>query len=121
MTQKPPLIYRVQDAQGRGPFRPGFTEKWITPGRDLDALPPWFSEFDICITEMSKNYHLGCGCRTKIKLGTWFSYPELIILQNNGYRICEIQPDIILAESDIQTVFATKDPLNTFYNSHHMM
>ena len=41
-------IYRVQDAQGRGPWKPGFSHRWVEDRPDHYNLPPWFVEFGRC-------------------------------------------------------------------------
>lgn len=37
-------IYRVQDAEGRGPWRPGFSKYWVCDRDDHDVLIPWMKE-----------------------------------------------------------------------------
>src|SRR5262245_6350137 len=40
-------VFRIQDAEGRGPFKPGFSNRWtdedFAPG--MKPMPPWGDEF----------------------------------------------------------------------------
>ena len=38
-----PTVYRVQDADGRGPFKPGFSHQWVEERADHENLLPWFN------------------------------------------------------------------------------
>jgi len=39
------FVYRVQDKEGRGPWRPGFSQIWVETRLDHMFLPPWYVEF----------------------------------------------------------------------------
>jgi hypothetical protein len=34
-------LWRIEDADGRGPFRPGFSRHWRSPN-GIDLPPPWY-------------------------------------------------------------------------------
>lgn len=100
-------IYRVQDKQGRGPFRPGITDKWIEMRPDHENLVPFFEEwkgFDPCC-EAKQNEHLGVGCMTLEQLRRWFTETEYNRLRILGYRAVKVRADRILRSSDKQCVF----------------
>jgi hypothetical protein len=87
-------VYRIQDNQGRGPFKPGIPEKWIDetrttfPGEDLNYA-------SIIARRAPDDLHLGFGCKTQDELKTWVSQSEYIRLQKLGYRAVSIDVDRI--------------------------
>lgn len=109
-------VYRVQDRTGRGPFRPGFSMKWLDPILTSDRLelPPWHVEFGIDLIAKRGNpgEHFGSAVRTLDQLNRWFSNSELERLKAYGYAIVSLDVDRILAESPVQLVFARKQPLH---------
>ncbi len=109
------MIYRIQDKKGRGPWKPGFSTKWVEYRPDHENLPPWTIEFINKPIRNSdgkillyKEKAFGCGCITIKQLKRWFSESEYKTLLKFGYRSVEIKPSRIIAESDIQCIFATK-------------
>jgi len=105
------LIYRVQDADGRGPWRPGFSHKWTEDRTDAEyaALLPWPIEFPGLV--FGYGYH-GCGCQSLAQLRRWIRQSEYATLQRYGYRAVAIEVDRILARSAVQCVFERRKPLN---------
>jgi hypothetical protein len=104
-------IYRIQGSDGRGPFRPGLTEKWIGEPR-WDERPSIMEEFDMAkVIAKVGNRHMGCGFRTTDQLRTWFDVNERSKLARMGFHIVTMTVDEIVAESPIQLVFARKIPL----------
>lgn len=108
-------IYRIQDADGRGPWKPGFSHRWVQYREDCDNLVPWFVEFDRCEILVSvrrlRNCFFGVGCRSREQLRRWFTKQEYSTLLEFGYRSVKMEVDTILAESDIQIVFMRVSPL----------
>ena len=106
-------IYRVQDADGRGPFKPGFSHRWLDPSPSArDLLPPWIDEFGLgIISRINAGEHAGCGCRSINGLRRWFDDGELERLREFGYQVVMMKADRILAESVNQTVFVRSRPL----------
>jgi hypothetical protein len=113
-------IYRIQDQDGRGPYKPGFSKNWTDPdARCLIGAPlfatymeefPWVqNKINLLSDVMGGSF--GCGFRTMQQLHRWFTKDELEKLFRFGYSIVEIQPDRILAESENQLVFWCKQPL----------
>lgn len=113
------IIYRVQDKAGRGPFRPGFSRKWVEL-RDSDEKErrPCFEEFGKTAIikvkiETTLGMNCGCGCRTLEQLRKWFSDSEMAKLRFVfGYFEVEMQVDKVIAESQYQLIFARRAPLN---------
>ena len=104
-------IYRIQSADGRGPFRPGLTEKWIGDPRWADR-PSLMEEFDVRdILARVANRHMGCGFRTPEQMRRWFDVNERAKLARLGFHPVTMTVDEIVAESRTQLVFARVMPL----------
>jgi hypothetical protein len=104
------IVFRVQDKDGRGPWKPGFSHIWVRVRRDHDNLKPFFMEFSIDFNSITG--HIGCGCLSVPQLKRWFSKREYKTLLSFGYRCVKIEAEKILASSDIQCVFSRRIPLN---------
>lgn len=103
------IVYRMQDSQGRGPWKPGFSHKWVIEREDHKNLFPWMDEFkhvDFMYGEIG-----GCGCRTLDQLRRWFTKAEYKKLLKFGYGVVELKADRMIAESEIQCVFGRSRPL----------
>lgn len=108
-----PTVLRIQDSEGRGPWRPGFSHLWVEDRPDLEALRPMFVEFDMhAVFQAARDgTHLGCGVRSIEQLRRWFTPAEYIRLLRFGYRAVRMDASRILAESPIQCVFERSKPL----------
>lgn len=104
-------VFRVQDAEGRGPWRPGFSQKWVIDRPDHDKLLPWYIEFGRIDQKVLATEYAGSACRTLKQLRRWFTKKEYKKLIGLGYRAVMLDVDRIIAESDIQCFVATKRPL----------
>lgn len=107
------LIYRVQDAEGRGPWRPGFSRQWSD--REGWIPPAFWKDFGWDLTEVVRRvcpgeFH-GTGCRTLDGLTVWFSLREIRKLTRFGYHIVSFVPDRVIGESAYQVFFARRLPL----------
>ena len=103
-------VYRVQDADGRGPFRPGFSHWWVENRPDHDNLVPWFEQFGVNALPRTGRYY-GCACRTPEQLRRWFTLSEYTTLQRFGFQAVQMDVDRVLHESDIQLLFHRARPL----------
>lgn len=105
------IIYRIQDRQGKGPYKPGFSHKWAIEDKDTQLLPPWYFQFgNIHLKRKFKWF--GCGCRSLDQLTKWFTEQEYKTLLKLNHECYKIEVDEVIAESDIQLVFSRKLPLN---------
>lgn len=109
-------LLRVQDKDGRGPFKPGFTKIWCEYNHKLPSI---LEEFPGIVDDVrpfhSRGFHLGCGVRDgKKELNKWFSETELKKLDKLGYKIVSIDNYEVVKESKNQVIFATKKPLSNF-------
>ena len=110
----PARVYRVQDVEGRGPWRPGFSRLWVRDRDDHDNLRPWVEQFGLAIiprNHLPFGRHFGCACRTLEQLRRWFTAEEYATLQAYGYQAVSMDVQRVLAESDIQLVFQRSRPL----------
>ena len=99
------IIYRIQDKEGRGPWKPGFSKHWIEPRPDHDNLVPWYAEFGQVHLRAIVGMRIGCGCTSIDQLQRWFCPVEYQRLVQFGYHAVRMNVDRILAQSEIQCVF----------------
>lgn len=105
-------IYRVQDRDGRGPWRPGFSALWhadTTPmtGRPITSEPG----ISVVIAEAHKNgLHIGCAVRGH-NMHLWFTENDLARLETFGFRIADASGCDVLLETEQQVLIGFKKPL----------
>lgn len=105
-------VLRVQDKEGRGPWRPGFSHTWVEDRDDHDNLLPWTLEFGRVDLQSFYGMAIGCGCLTLEQLRRWFTPSEYQTLQRYGYHAVRMEVGRILAASEIQCVFERVKPLH---------
>ncbi len=107
-------IYRIQDAAGRGPWKPGFSDKWVADRLESEyaKLVPWIYEVGPVHLDAIFGAHVGCGCRSLEQLRLWFLPVEYKKLLEFGYKAVQMSAGRILGESEIQCVFERASPLN---------
>lgn len=110
-------VYRVQDAEGRGPFKPGFSKVWCDPdfAPGQKAMPTWTEEFGrdaIDRLAKSSERHFGSAVRTVGKLREWFSDDERERLADLGYHVAAIPHARVLAESQNQLLIGSSTPFS---------
>lgn len=108
------VIFRVQDKDGRGPWKPGFSAQWVEDRtlQEYTRLIPWVAQFGKGILDQAApGMHFGCGCRTLAQLREWFKPTEYSKLHQLGYCAVRMEVGRILAESNIQCVFERAKPL----------
>ena len=106
-----PSIYRVQDKDGRGPWKPGFSHRWVENRDDHATLLPWYIEFGLVHRKAIVGMAIGSGCLTIEQLRRWFTPSEYATLVGFGYQAVKMEAGRILASSDIQCVFERVKPL----------
>jgi hypothetical protein len=107
-------VYRVQDIEGRGPYRPGLSQKWCDPTGPANV--PWWLEIGETIGAAharmaDRSMHYGCGFATLEQLHSWFTPRELRTLDRLGFKLVRISPDAIIALTPTQVVFGSRPPL----------
>ena len=115
-------IFRIQDKNGRGPFRPGFTIKWNEVREDTANLEPFYCEFPSfnAVNDVANNEHCGCACSTQKQLRRWFTEIEYRRLKELGYRAVKLKVNRILHESEIQLIFTRKRALRKGATEIHL-
>lgn len=106
------IAYRVQDAAGRGPWRPGFSQRWI----DADAPEGRLSEtvMDLISVDAMRalpaTHHYAVACRTLADLGAWFTPTERRRLAAFGFWPVQVRADVVIAESRWQMLIGRVRP-----------
>lgn len=106
------VILRVQDKNGRGPFRPGFTKEWCEYNHDLPSFMQEFPDLPSTVHKYHRaGMHLGAGVRGWDGLKRWFSESELEKLRSHGFDVVHVKNCAVVCESENQLVFALSKPL----------
>jgi len=87
-------VYRIQDKEGRGPFKPGYTEKWLDADRTYFPKAPireqlWIKKI------ADPDLHLAFVCETVEQLKNWVSATEYARIKEDGYSAVKITVDKI--------------------------
>ena len=105
-------VFRVQDREGRGPYRPGFSKHWVDYDADVDN-PTIFQDFGLNFRSMFRpGEGGGCAFRTQQQARDWFTPIERVRLANLGYHLHIVTPDRIVAEAPRQLLIASRLPFN---------
>ena len=107
------VVYRVQDSDGRGPWKPGFSQVWFTDrtAEEYAALAPWPLEIVRAIRQASLGKEVGYACETLDQLRRWFTPTEYKTLLRHGYHAVKLDAEAVLARSAMQCVFVRSKPL----------
>lgn len=106
------VIYRIQDRYGRGPWKPGFSHKWVEDREDLVNLPPTLRDYRGMLECANAGYAMGYGCKTIDGLKRWITPKEYEMLRGFGYKAVKMEVSKVLMETDTQVLFARSLPLN---------
>lgn len=108
------MILRVQDSKGRGPWRPGLSEKWVDSFRTSQNPPIYeeYPEFVLKVREAhGRGLHIGCAARGRAGLLSWFSPMEIVRLSDMGFRVVDASACDVLHETPTQVLIASDRPL----------
>lgn len=108
----PEFVFRVQDADGRGPWKPGFSRRWVEHRDDHKNLKPWYEEFGRLDRLLCTWEYAGCACESLEQLRRWFTNREYKKLKKYGYFAVKIKVGRVLGMSKTQCFFARNQPLN---------
>lgn len=116
-TEARPHLYRIQDASGRGPWRPGFSHRWIDPDKDDRLCPPMMTDFPswrrMINRSIDRGYlHHGCCVRGVHGVHRWFTTLELDRLRSLGFRLVDASSLTVVCESNSQIIGASRMPLS---------
>lgn len=108
------MVYRVQDYEGRGPWRPGVSGLWIQDDAPVGRLEETI--FDLMpaadLQRLPRDRYYGCGCRRLDDLMLWFTPLERQRLARLGYTPVQLHADAVLASSVWQVLFSRYRPLS---------
>lgn len=105
-------LVRMQDADGRGPWRPGFSWSWSDIDRELpmpitSAMPNFRRE----VMKLHRDgYHIGCAARVG-NLDRWFSDGEVRRLLGMDFALHNASKLKLVWENDDQALVASMLPL----------
>lgn len=110
------MLLRMQDANGRGPWKPGFSNQWVDEARRFD-LPALQEDFGIDFQPMvdaafRRGLHLGTAVRGFDRFNQWFTNNERVKLALFGYRIVDASECEVLGETNWQVVIGSARPLS---------
>jgi hypothetical protein len=109
MNNEAPVIFRVQDKDGRGPWKIGFTDTWMEDRPTEEYFALYRMEF---AHRLRDDMYRGYGCRTTHQLRRWFTPTEYAKLQGFGYCAVKMDVNRILDETDVQCMFERSKPLS---------
>ena len=102
------MLVRIQDCEGRGPWRPGLSAMWDSGKAQL--MPAITEEVPNLKMLMKPGFHYGCAVRVG-KVGLWFSEDDLTNLLELGFHFVNATPCAIVIETEYQAVIASIKPL----------
>ncbi len=105
-------VYRVQASDGRGPWRPGFSLRWIDQHAPVGRLSETIMDL-MPISELRSlpnTMHYGCACRSLQSLCNWFTPLEIERLEALGFYPVRMNVDRILIESQWQMLVGRRRP-----------
>lgn len=104
------MHFRIQDDEGRGPWRPGFSHRWVEDRPDHKNLLPWMVEIGPVHRLALFGEHIGSACETLSQLQRWFTESEYRTLRRLGYQCVSISGARVLGRSATQCVIASAKP-----------
>ena len=108
------IVWRVQDKNGRGPYKPGLSSQWAD-GDSGRICAPWWIELGLGMGDahsaLDNGMHSGCAFRSVEQARQWFSRGELRRLARLGYELVPIDADAIAYETPTQLVIQCERPL----------
>lgn len=105
-------LVRVQDREGRGPWRPGFSSTWVgddTPmhGKPIPSYPGALkAALDACEAGMQT----GCAVFAD-QIGLWFSPADLDRLARLGFYVADASACKVIFIAPDQALVASHEPM----------
>jgi hypothetical protein len=110
--EAPVIVYRVQAADGRGPWRPGFSQRWIDGDAPADRLTETVMDLVPLplLQRLPPEFMWGSACRSLNALMQWFTPRERAALRALGFHPVRLTADVLLAESAWQLLVGRRRP-----------
>lgn len=105
-------IIRVQDSDGRGPWRPGFSHLWTgddTP-TGMTAIFHYPEAMDAAVRANRRGLHVGCAVYD-IDIGKWFSPRDLEKLTSLGFSTVDASRCTVIFSAPGQLLIGSTLPL----------
>lgn len=107
---------RIQDAEGRGPWRPGFSAMWADLEKDDSMCPPVTLDFPQMFAQIAKARrdglrYFGCCVAGVRGIHRWFTPLEIARLRALGFRLVDAEPLTPIGVSPSQILGASRLPL----------
>lgn len=114
VAESPVQVFRVQAADGRGPWRPGWSHTWIEGDAEVGRLTETVMDLVPAATlrALSDEFMYGCACRSINALMEWFTPLERRTLEKYGFYPVSIKADVIVAESQLQLLIGRRKPFH---------
>lgn len=110
------LLYRIQDAKGEGPFKAGFSKRWLDNRTDEERPVGLLLQDPKAVLNAihARPFadSIGFACRSLEQLSLWFSHRERQRLHAFGYKAVEIDADGILLGNEAEVIFHRAKRLN---------
>lgn len=105
-------LIRVQDREGRGPWRPGFSSTWMdecTPmrGKPITSYP---GAIKVAHDASKAGMHIGCAVYAD-EISTWFAPPDLFRLARLGFYVADASACEVIFIAPDQVLVASHRPL----------
>lgn len=106
------VVFRVQASDGRGPWRPGWSETWIEGDAPADRLMENLIDLVPVPSALPQGFVYGSACRSLDALMRWFTPLERQRLAGFGFHPVRLNADVVVAESKWQMVIGRRRPFN---------
>lgn len=106
------IVYRFQDVDGRGPYKPGMRDRWGDADHDFRGLRSFIEDPDIGVSVIRgrRPGRVGCAFLSLEQARRWFTPREVMRMQRCGYELICMDATV-LAASDQQCVIEADRPL----------
>lgn len=112
-------VFRYQDNEGRGPFKPGMTERWLVdhgskPVGLINELGVWRVRLamETFVRKHQEIHNFGFGCESLDDIFRWFTPSERRTLDRLGYQLVAMLADDLVARNPNEVLFARRRPLS---------
>lgn len=105
-------LVRMQDDEGRGPWRPGFSRVWMTDKTPKIGAPIFMDRRLLSVVGKAHadGLHIGCAVRLD-KISLWFTPQDVERLSSLGFFLVDASRCKVLLETDQQALVGWRKPL----------
>lgn len=103
-------VFRIQDATGRGPYRPGVSDRWKDVGHDKRNLPFYIETNPELMLRRKIGENWACAFKDVDQASQWFTADECLRMEALGYRFVRLKADRVILDTPTQLVVARRLP-----------